>query len=92
MGKLTLKVNISFSGKVVEDADSIEELLMAAIEHYKDGSDAMTKQVAAAVINAAWDKGLDGVLEFAYRRAIRSFIKEEFDDITGKSPAVITFR
>lgn len=92
MGKLTLKVNINFSGKIVEDTDSVGALLMAAIECYKGDSDAMTKQVAAAAINAAWEKGLDGVLEFAYRRGIRSFIKEEFDEITGKSPAVITFR
>lgn len=92
MGKLTLKVNVSFSGKIVEDADSLGALLMTAIECYKDGSDVMTKQVAAAVIQVAWEKGLEGVLEFAYRRGIRSCIKEELDEITGKSPAVITFR
>lgn len=93
MGKLTLKMNISFNCKFVADTEEVMEVLTAACECYKDPeTPEHVRNVAAATIKAALDKGLDGVAEFAIRKNIRNYIKEDLTELEGKSPVVVTFR
>lgn len=94
MGKITKRLKVSFTGTFVIDTDDVMEVLEVAIERLVvgDGDKAAT-QMAKRIVSAAYEKGLDGVVEVLVAVGIRRVIKrsDDFDDIVKKSPATITF-
>lgn len=95
MGKITKRLKVSFTGTFVTDTDEVMEVLEAAIEHLAGGDkeNDMATHLAMCIVSAAYEKGLDGVVEIFLTKGIRSNIKhsDELDEITKKSPAIVTF-
>lgn len=96
MGKITKRLKVSFTGTYITDTDEIMEVLEAAIEHIVEGGKENNNgatQLAKRIVSAAYEKGLDGVVEVLVTRGIRSGIShsDDLDEITKKSPATITF-
>lgn len=93
MAKMTVNVKVSFTGKFVVEKEDVIELVENACECLKDEeSPANAKMMARQVLMAGLEDGIDGVAKFLLRNGIRKHIKEDLDEITHKSPALVTFR
>lgn len=95
MSKMTVNVKVSFAGKFVMEKEEVIEVVEDACECLldKDSSD-VAKNLAGQVLLAGLEDGLDGVAKFLLRNGIRKHIKDspDLDEITHKSPALVTFR
>lgn len=93
MAKMTFNVKVSFTGKFVVEKEDVIELVESACEFLKDEeAPAYTKMLARQILLAGLEDGLDGVVKFQLRNDIRNYIKDDLDEITHKSPALVTFR
>lgn len=93
MSKMPVNVKVSFTGKFVVEKEDVIELVENACECLKDvEAPAYAKMMARQVLLAGLEDGLDGVVKFQLRKGIRDYIKEDLDEITHKSPALVTFR
>lgn len=93
MSKMTINVKVGFTGKFVVAKEDVIELVEYACECLKDDSAPVyAKMLARQVLLAGLEDGLDGVVKFQLRNGIRKYIKEDLDEITHKSPALVTFR
>lgn len=93
MSKLTINVKVSFTGKFAVPKKDVIELVESACKCLKDAdAPASSKMVSRQVLIAGLEDGLDGVVKFQLRHGIRKYIKDDLDEITHKSPALVTFR
>lgn len=93
MAKMTVNVKVCFTSKFVVEKEDVIELVESACECLKDEeAPAYAKMLARQVLLAGLEDGLDGVVKFQLRNGIRNYIKEDLDEITHKSPALVTFR
>lgn len=93
MSKMTVNVKVCFTGKFVVPKENVIELVECACGCLKDEeAPAYAKMMARQILLAGLEDGLDGVVKFQLRNGIRNYIKEDLDEITHKSPALVTFR
>lgn len=93
MAKMIVNVKVCFTGKFVVEKEDVIELVENACECLKDvEAPAYAKMMARQVLLSGLEDGLDGVVKFQLRNGIRNYIKEDLDEITHKSPALVTFR
>lgn len=93
MAKMPVNVKVCFTGKFVVEKEDVIKLVEYSCECLKDvEAPAYAKMMARQVLMAGLEDGLDGVVKFQLRNGIRSCIKEDLDEITHKSPALVTFR
>lgn len=93
MAKITIKVKVGFTSKVVVDKGVVIKFVESACACLKDPeSPAHAKMLARHVLIAGLEGGLEGVVKFQLRSGIRCHIKEcsDLSDITNKSPATVT--